>query len=88
MGGTAAAPIWMTTCGKVWQHCMCDVADEADRGQPGGLCSLTSWAGRAVRMGVRQRCCANGSTQLVHDSRRVGPLFPGHGEECFQECFC
>jgi hypothetical protein len=37
---------------------------------------------------VRRRCCANGSTQLVHDGRRVGPLFPGHGDECFQECFC
>jgi hypothetical protein len=43
---------------------------------------------RAVRMRARRRCCANGSTQLVHDSRRVGPLVPGQGDECFQECFC
>jgi hypothetical protein len=37
---------------------------------------------------VRATVPTDGSTQLVHDSRRVWPLFPGHGDECFQECFC
>ena len=28
------------------------------------------------------------STKLVHYSRRAGPLVPGQGHECLQECFC